>query len=169
MWLCSADARERCLQGASWRRLYCLPTCPWLPNCSCQLELTSPTPVVTSAQGLLAQDPFDTLDTVGVGELVRLAVQRGRETRPDIELVRGLACVARWQAHAHCWGLLHGLPALDAAVGSSLSCLLLSLLLQGICGEHGGDPASIAFFEEVGLAYVSCSPLRVPIARLVSG
>jgi pyruvate,orthophosphate dikinase len=74
--------------------------------------------------GILAVDPFETLDTVGVGELVRIAVQRGRAARPDIEL--------------------------------------------GICGEHGGDPVSVAFFEEVGLDYVSCSPLRVPIARLAA-
>jgi len=74
--------------------------------------------------GLLALDPFETVDTVGVGELIRLAVARGRETRPDIEL--------------------------------------------GICGEHGGDPKSIELFEAVGLDYVSCSPLRVPIARLAA-
>lgn len=74
--------------------------------------------------GILAQDPFETLDTEGVGELVRLAVQRGRDTRPDIEL--------------------------------------------GICGEHGGDPQSVEFFEKVKLDYVSCSPLRVPIARLAA-
>lgn len=61
---------------------------------------------------------------MGVGELIRLAVARGRETRPDIEL--------------------------------------------GICGEHGGDPKSIELFESVGLDYVSCSPLRVPIARLAA-
>lgn len=74
--------------------------------------------------GLLALDPFETIDAVGVGELVRIAVERGRATRPDIEL--------------------------------------------GVCGEHGGDPKSIAFFESVGLDYVSCSPLRVPIARLAA-
>ncbi|KAI8470046.1 MAG: hypothetical protein J3K34DRAFT_454128 [Monoraphidium minutum] len=74
--------------------------------------------------GILAVDPFETLDTLGVGELVRIAAARGRAARPDIEL--------------------------------------------GICGEHGGDPASVAFFEEVGLDYVSCSPLRVPIARLAA-
>ncbi|GBG00136.1 pyruvate phosphate dikinase [Raphidocelis subcapitata] len=74
--------------------------------------------------GILASDPFETLDTVGVGELVRIAVERGRATRPGIEL--------------------------------------------GICGEHGGDPASVAFFNDVGLDYVSCSPLRVPIARLAA-
>jgi pyruvate,orthophosphate dikinase len=74
--------------------------------------------------GLLGLDPFETVDFVGVGELIKLAVARGRETRPDIEL--------------------------------------------GICGEHGGDPKSIELFEQVGLDYVSCSPLRVPIARLAA-
>ncbi|GMV62439.1 MAG: pyruvate, phosphate dikinase [Parvibaculum sp.] len=73
---------------------------------------------------ILTQDPFVSLDTEGVGELVRIGAERGRETRPDIKL--------------------------------------------GICGEHGGDPASIAFCEEVGLTYVSCSPYRVPIARLAA-
>ena len=65
-----------------------------------------------------------TLDIEGVGELVKMAAERGRKTRPDIKL--------------------------------------------GICGEHGGDPASIAFCETVGLDYVSCSPYRVPIARLAA-
>ena len=74
--------------------------------------------------GILANDPFTTLDIEGVGELVSIAAERGREARPDIKL--------------------------------------------GICGEHGGDPASIAFCEEVGLDYVSCSPFRVPIARLAA-
>ena len=73
---------------------------------------------------LQALDPFETIDAVGVGELVKLAVERGRATRPDIEL--------------------------------------------GICGEHGGDPKSIELFEAVKLDYVSCSPLRVPIARLAA-
>ena len=77
-----------------------------------------------TASGILEHDPFVTLDHDGVGELVRMAVERGRATRPDIKL--------------------------------------------GICGEHGGDPASIAFCEEVGLDYVSCSPFRVPIARLAA-
>ena len=75
-------------------------------------------------QGIYAKDPFVSLDVEGVGELVRLAADRGRATRPAIKL--------------------------------------------GICGEHGGDPASIAFCEEVGLDYVSASPYRVPIARLAA-
>ena len=74
--------------------------------------------------GILPSDPFVTLDRDGVGELIQIAADRGRETRPDIKL--------------------------------------------GICGEHGGDPATIAFCEEVGLDYVSCSPFRVPIARLAA-
>ena len=73
---------------------------------------------------ILLQDPFVSLDREGVGELVRIAAERGRAARPDIKL--------------------------------------------GICGEHGGDPASIGFCEEVGLTYVSCSPYRVPIARLAA-
>jgi pyruvate, orthophosphate dikinase len=75
-------------------------------------------------QGIFEQDPFISIDTEGVGELVRIAAERGRKTRPDIKL--------------------------------------------GICGEHGGDPASIQFCQEVGLDYVSCSPYRVPIARLAA-
>ncbi len=75
-------------------------------------------------KGIIEQDPFVSLDIDGVGELVRLAVDKGRATRPDIKL--------------------------------------------GICGEHGGDTASIRFCEEVGLDYVSCSPFRVPIARLAA-
>lgn len=75
-------------------------------------------------KGIFSRDPFVTLDVEGVGELVDLAVQRGRATRPDIHL--------------------------------------------GICGEHGGDPDSIAFCEQKGLDYVSCSPFRVPIARLAA-
>jgi pyruvate,orthophosphate dikinase len=74
--------------------------------------------------GIFPTDPFRSLDVEGVGELVRIACERGRATRPDLKL--------------------------------------------GICGEHGGDPASIAFCEEVGLDYVSCSPYRVPIARLAA-
>jgi pyruvate,orthophosphate dikinase len=75
-------------------------------------------------KGIFARDPFVSLDVDGVGQLVRLAAERGRATRPDIKL--------------------------------------------GICGEHGGDPASIAFCEDVGLDYVSASPYRVPIARLAA-
>ena len=75
-------------------------------------------------QGIYPKDPFVSLDVEGVGELVSLAAERGRATRPDIKL--------------------------------------------GICGEHGGDPASIAFCEQVGLDYVSASPYRVPIARLAA-
>jgi pyruvate,orthophosphate dikinase len=76
------------------------------------------------AKGLLPADPFVTLDTEGVGELVAIACERGRATRPNIKL--------------------------------------------GVCGEHGGDPASIAFCEKVRLDYVSCSPFRIPIARLAA-
>jgi pyruvate,orthophosphate dikinase len=76
------------------------------------------------AQGIFETDPFVSLDPDGVGELVQIAADRGRKTRPNIKL--------------------------------------------GICGEHGGDPASIAFCEKVGLDYVSCSPFRVPIARLAA-
>ncbi len=75
-------------------------------------------------RGILPANPFQTLDVQGVGQLVRIAVEKGRAARPDIKL--------------------------------------------GICGEHGGDPASIAFFNEVGLDYVSCSPFRVPVARLAA-
>jgi pyruvate, orthophosphate dikinase len=76
------------------------------------------------ALGLIEKDPFMTLDTDGVGVLVRVAANEGRKARPDLKL--------------------------------------------GICGEHGGDPASIRFCESVGLDYVSCSPFRVPIARLAA-
>jgi pyruvate,orthophosphate dikinase len=74
--------------------------------------------------GILDKDPFVSIDVEGVGELVRLATERGKATRPGIKL--------------------------------------------GICGEHGGDPASIDFCESVGLDYVSCSPFRVPVARLAA-
>jgi pyruvate,orthophosphate dikinase len=74
--------------------------------------------------GIFEHDPFVTLDTDGVGEMIHIAVDRGRGTRPDLKL--------------------------------------------GICGEHGGDPASIRFCQAVGLDYVSCSPYRVPIARLAA-
>jgi pyruvate,orthophosphate dikinase len=75
-------------------------------------------------KGIFDQDPFQTLDQNGVGVLVKMAVELGRKTRPDIKL--------------------------------------------GICGEHGGDPASVEFCHNVGLDYVSCSPFRVPIARLAA-
>jgi pyruvate,orthophosphate dikinase len=75
-------------------------------------------------QEILPTDPFQSLDTDGVGQLVAMGVSRGRDTRKN------------------------------------LKC--------GICGEHGGDPASIHFCNEVGLDYVSCSPFRVPIARLAA-
>jgi pyruvate,orthophosphate dikinase len=75
-------------------------------------------------KGIFDKDPFVSLDIEGVGDLIRIAAERGRRTRPDIKM--------------------------------------------GICGEHGGDPASIAFCEDVGLDYVSCSPYRVPIARLAA-
>ena len=70
------------------------------------------------------QDPFAKLDQVGVGQLVKMAVEKGKATRPNIKL--------------------------------------------GICGEHGGDPSSVEFCHNVGLTYVSCSPFRVPIARLAA-
>ena len=76
------------------------------------------------SRGIVEQDPFVSLDQDGVGELVEIAAERGRKTRPNIKL--------------------------------------------GICGEHGGDPSSIGFCETVGLDYVSCSPYRVPIARLAA-
>jgi pyruvate,orthophosphate dikinase len=75
-------------------------------------------------KGILARNPFETIDREGVGRLVSLACEQGREANPDLKL--------------------------------------------GICGEHGGDPESIAFFHEAGLDYVSCSPYRVPIARLAA-
>ena len=75
-------------------------------------------------KGIFARDPFVSLDIEGVGQLIEIAVEKGRKTRPEIKL--------------------------------------------GICGEHGGDPASIAFCETAGLDYVSASPYRVPIARLAA-
>jgi pyruvate,orthophosphate dikinase len=69
-------------------------------------------------------DPFVSIDVAGVGELVRMGVERGRAARPELKI--------------------------------------------GICGEHGGEPRSVAFFDEAGLDYVSCSPYRVPIARLAA-
>ena len=76
------------------------------------------------SQGLLSANPFENVDTAGVGELVRIAVERGRAARPGLKI--------------------------------------------GVCGEHGGDPASIDFFARAGLDYVSCSPFRVPVARLAA-
>jgi len=75
-------------------------------------------------RGIFERDPFVTLDEAGVGALIKIAVEKGRETRPDLKL--------------------------------------------GICGEHGGDPASIRQMEALGLHYVSCSPYRAPIARLAA-
>jgi len=75
-----------------------------------------------TARGILASDPFVSIDRDGVGELVRIGIERGRKVRSKLKV--------------------------------------------GICGEHGGDPASVAFCHEAKLDYVSCSPFRVPIARL---
>ena len=76
-------------------------------------------------RGIFGTSPFESIDPYGVGELVKIAIEKGRSVRPDISL--------------------------------------------GVCGEHGGDPTSIHFFEQVGLDYVSCSPFRVPVARLEAG
>jgi pyruvate,orthophosphate dikinase len=73
---------------------------------------------------IFKKNPFASLDQTGVGQLVEIAVAKGRQSRPDIKL--------------------------------------------GICGEHGGDPDSVKFFHRVGLSYVSCSPYRVPVARLAA-
>jgi pyruvate,orthophosphate dikinase len=73
---------------------------------------------------IVKQNPFASIDQSGVGALMKMAVERGRKTRPDIKL--------------------------------------------GICGEHGGEPSSVKFCDRIGLAYVSCSPFRVPIARLAA-
>jgi pyruvate,orthophosphate dikinase len=73
---------------------------------------------------IFKKNPFATLDTVGVGQLMKIAIEKGRSTRPDIKL--------------------------------------------GICGEHGGDPDSVKFCHQIGLNYVSCSPYRVPVARLAA-
>ena len=79
---------------------------------------------VYQSKGVMAEDPFMTIDKEGVGELVKIGCERGRSVRPDIKL--------------------------------------------GICGEHGGDPESVRFCHDIGLTYVSCSPYRVPIARLAA-
>ncbi|RPH34880.1 MAG: pyruvate, phosphate dikinase, partial [Chloroflexi bacterium] len=73
---------------------------------------------------ILPENPFQVLDREGVGELVKIATERGRAARPGLKV--------------------------------------------GICGEHGGDPSSIAFCHDIGLDYVSCSPFRVPVARLAA-
>ena len=70
------------------------------------------------------RDPFEVLDQEGIGELIRIAVEKGRSVRPDIKI--------------------------------------------GICGEHGGEPSSVEFCHSLGFSYVSCSPFRVPIARLAA-
>jgi pyruvate,orthophosphate dikinase len=76
-------------------------------------------------KGIFGVSPFESIDVEGVGELVRIAAEKGRSRRPSLKL--------------------------------------------GVCGEHGGDPDSVHFFEQVGLDYVSCSPFRVPVARLEAG
>jgi hypothetical protein len=76
------------------------------------------------SQEILPVDPFQSLDTTGVGQLVEMGVTKGRATKPNLKI--------------------------------------------GICGEHGGDPASIKFCDRIGLNYVSCSPFRVPVARLAA-
>jgi pyruvate,orthophosphate dikinase len=73
---------------------------------------------------IVRKNPFATIDQAGVGQLMQIAVEKGRQTRPDIKL--------------------------------------------GICGEHGGDPDSVKFCHRIGLTYVSCSPFRVPVARLAA-
>ena len=75
-------------------------------------------------RGVFVRDPFVALDKAGVGQLVRMGCEKGRQARPDLKL--------------------------------------------GICGEHGGEPSSVMFFHDIGLDYVSCSPYRVPIARLAA-
>ena len=75
-------------------------------------------------EGILDRSPFETIDEPGVGELVRLGTERGRQTNPGLKV--------------------------------------------GVCGEHGGDPDSVGFFHRTGLDYVSCSPYRVPIARVAA-
>src|SRR5690242_16930567 len=76
-------------------------------------------------KGVFTVSPFETLDAIGVGRLVRIAVDEGRAARPGLKI--------------------------------------------GVCGEHGGDPESVHYFHDVGLDYVSCSPFRVPVARLEAG
>jgi pyruvate,orthophosphate dikinase len=74
--------------------------------------------------GILPYDPFQTIDTDGIGELIRMGIERGREEKSNLKV--------------------------------------------GICGEHGGDPDSVMFCHKLGMNYVSCSPFRVPIARLAA-
>jgi len=97
-----------------------------LTQTTCGISRDDAGPFLTEYQikGLLMRDPFVSIDRDGVGELIAIAAERGRKTRPDIDI--------------------------------------------GICGEHGGDPNSIEFCNEVGLNYVSCSPFRVPVARLAA-
>jgi pyruvate,orthophosphate dikinase len=76
-------------------------------------------------KGVFTVSPFETLDAIGVGRLIRIAVEEGRGAKPGLKI--------------------------------------------GVCGEHGGDPESVHFFHEVGLDYVSCSPFRIPVARLEAG
>ena len=76
-------------------------------------------------KNIMTDDPFQTLDQIGVGELIKIAVEKARQTKPN--------------------------------------------MLIGVCGEVGGDPDSIPFFHKIGVDYVSCSPFRVPIARLIVG
>ncbi|MFB0526901.1 MAG: putative PEP-binding protein, partial [bacterium] len=75
-------------------------------------------------RGILKDPPFHTIDEEGVGELIKIGIEKGRKGRPDLEV--------------------------------------------GICGEHGGDPQSVKFCHRVGMNYVSCSPYRVPVARLAA-
>jgi pyruvate,orthophosphate dikinase len=73
---------------------------------------------------IVKRNPFEAIDQAGVGQLMQIAIEKGRKTRPDIKL--------------------------------------------GICGEHGGEPSSVEFCHRIGLTYVSCSPFRVPVARLAA-
>jgi pyruvate,orthophosphate dikinase len=75
-------------------------------------------------RGLLRESPLSVFDTEGVGEMVKMAAEKGRAAKPRLKL--------------------------------------------GVCGEHGGDPTGVAFFHKIGLDYVSCSPFRVPVARLAA-
>jgi pyruvate,orthophosphate dikinase len=75
-------------------------------------------------QEIVKRNPFEAIDQTGVGQLMKIAIEKGRQTRPDIKL--------------------------------------------GICGEHGGEPSSVDFCHRIGLTYVSCSPFRVPVARLAA-